>query len=183
MPWTRKRAVVDVLVYEPRPVYPDQGLPPSIGGGPIFPEGGGGEGPWEPGLPEHPWVPGEGFPGFPERPGHPLPRPPRNYPIVPDGGDMPDHPHLPDLNDGGHWGKVFDPRPKSGGGQSFPAYITHPEPPQVEEDYDPKHPKSGLPGSWVAVVYRDGLTWAWCPSPPETPEPGEPDFPEREPKS
>jgi hypothetical protein len=181
MPFVTGYARVRVWV-PPSIGHPGQPLPPEIGW-PLPPgEGGGGEGPWEPGYPEFPWVPGEGRPGLPERPGHPLPRPPRSYPVVPDGGDMPDHPELPDLNDGGHWGQVYDPRPKAGGGQAFPAYITHPEPPQVEEDYEPKHPKSGRPGSWVTVVYRDGLTWAWCPSPPSEEGPTDPEFPEREPK-
>lgn len=173
-----------VLVYEPPAFAPGQ--PPDWG----IPEGGyPGQGlPGEPDYPDHgfhPEYPGQGLPGspgYPGRPGQGLPRPSRNYPIVPGGGEMPDHPALPDLNDGGHWGRVHEGK----SAQSFPAYVTSPEPPQVEDDYSPKHPSAGRPGSWVTVIYRETLTWAWCPSAPSdegsSPGQGLPDYPVREPK-
>lgn len=158
------------------PDYPSQGLPPSYPGRP-------GHGlPWPgfpgrpgQGLPRPPWgetdpgwgveegAPGQGlpgWPGFPEYPGQPLPRPPRGpYPIVPVGEDIGGHPPLPDLNMPGVWGRVHPPKAVL----SFPAFIVYGEPPEVDEDYQPRHPKQGVPGDWATVLYGDGICWAWVP--------------------
>jgi hypothetical protein len=139
------------------PDYPDQGLPevpPGIGGGPIYP------------------------PGFPERPGQPLPRPPRPvYPVVDDPDDLGAHPELPDLNMA-HRVQITD------GTDTFTGYVLDPEPPQVEEGYEPRFPERGLPGTWVAVLYGSSLSWAWVRTPgvPGAPDQGGPGAPEREPK-
>jgi hypothetical protein len=165
--------------------YPDQGLPgepPGIGGGPIFP----------PGFPEYPDTglpevpPGIGggpvLPGWPERPGQPLPpvgRPPRPvYPVVEDPDDLGGHPALPDLN-------MTVRIMITDGTDQFTGYVLHPEPPQVEEGYEPRYPTRGLPGTWVAVLYGAVLAWAWVRTPgtgPEPPDHNLPEFPEREPK-
>jgi hypothetical protein len=154
------------------PGYPDQGLP----GWPDYPDTG---------LPEVPPGIGGGpvLPGWPERPGHPLPpvgRPPRPvYPVVDDPDDLGGHPVLPDLNMS-HRVTLTD------GTDQFTGYVLDPEPPQVEEGYEPRHPERGLPGTWVAVLYGSGLAWAWVRTPGTRPEgePGQglPGFPEREPK-
>ena len=73
------------------------------------------------------------------------------------------------------------------GQDQFTAYAVEPEPPQVEEGYEPRFPTKGLPGTWVVVLYRDALTWAWVRTPGAPAEPGEPGQglpgdPEREPK-
>jgi hypothetical protein len=159
------------------PGYPDQGLP----GFPEYPGQGLPRPPWTPrppgnwlpegslpgqGLPGDPEYPDQGlpgWPGFPERPGQGLPRPPRvAYPIVPEGGDLPGHPVVPDLNMPGHWGRVRQPKAVN----SFPAWIVTGDVPEVEEGYEPRPPKQGHPGSWVTIMYGDGLANAWCPSPP-----------------
>ena len=168
--------------------YPDQGLP------------GGGEYP-DQGLP--------GRPGYPGRPGQGLPRPPR--PVdpdwgVPEGGypdqglpELPGRPARPvypiieDHELGGHpEAEVLDLNMTrritvTDGQDQFTAYALEPDPPQVEEGYEPRHPTRGLPGTWVAVLYGSGLTWAWVRTPGSPPEEGEPghlpSFPgEREPK-
>jgi hypothetical protein len=156
------------------PTYPDQGLPPGIGGGPIFPDYP------DQGLPELPPGIGGGpiYPGLPERPGQPLPRPPRPvYPVVPDPEDLGGHPELPDLN-------MTRRITISDDGDQFTGYVLMPEPPQVEEGYEPRLPTRGLPGSWVAVLYGSSLAWAWVRTPgvPGEPDQGGPDAPEREPK-
>jgi hypothetical protein len=161
--------------------YPDQGLPgepPGIGGGPVFP-------PDYPdqGLPEVPPGIGGGpvIPGWPERPGQGLPpvgRPPRPvYPVVDDPDDLGRHPEVPDLNMS-HRVQITD------GTDTFTGYVLDPEPPQVEEGYEPRHPERGLPGTWVAVLYGASLAWAWVRTPgvPGAPDQGGPGFPEREPK-
>jgi hypothetical protein len=142
------------------PGVPDQGLPP-------YPDQG---------LP-----PGGEWPGVPERPGQPLPRPPRPerpvYPVVPDPEDLGGHPELPDLN--------MTRRIKiSDGADEFTGYVLDPEPPQVEEGYEPRFPTRGLPGSWVAVLYVGELAWAWVRTPgaPDQGLPDVPGFPDREPK-
>ena len=158
------------------PGYPDQGLPPGIGGGPIYPPGS----PDYPdqGLPEVPPGIGGGpvLPGWPERPGQGLPpvgRPPRpTYPVVPDPEDLGGHPELPDLN-------MTRRITITDGDDQFTGYVLDPEPPQVEEGYEPRYPERGLPGTWVAVLYGT-LAWAWVRTPGERPE--APEFPEREPK-
>jgi hypothetical protein len=161
--------------------YPDQGLPPGIGGGPIFPPGF----PDYPdqGLPEVPPGIGGGpiIPGWPERPGQGLPpvgRPPRPvYPVVDDPDDLGGHPEVPDL--------AMTTRIRvTDGADEFTAYALHPEPPQVEEGYEPRYPERGLPGTWVAVLYGASLVWAWVRTPgaPGAPDQGGPGFPEREPK-
>jgi hypothetical protein len=141
------------------PGFPDQGLPevpPGIGGGPVLP-------------------------GWPERPGQPLPpvgRPPRPvYPVVDDPDDLGGHPELPDLNMS-HRVQLTD------GTDQFTGYVLDPEPPQVEEGYEPRYPERGLPGTWVAVLYGASLAWAWVRTPgvPGAPDQGGPGFPEREPK-
>jgi hypothetical protein len=175
MPYVDGYAKVRVWVPGPPPLpgfpdqglpgFPDQGLPdepPGIGGGPIIPE----------------------RPGWPERPGHPLPpvgRPPRPvYPVVDDPDDLGGHPELPDLNMA-HRVQITD------GTDTFTGYVLDPEPPQVEEGYEPRFPTRGLPGTWVAVLYGSSLAWAWVRTPGSRPEPGEPGQglpgdPEREPK-
>jgi len=173
MPYVTGYAKVRVWVPGALPGAPDQGLPPGIGGGPIFPEYP------DTGLPEVPPGIGGGpilpeFPGFPERPGQGLPRPPRPvYPVVDDPDDLGGHPELPDLNMT-HRITITD------GTDQFTGYVLDPEPPQVEEGYEPRHPERGLPGTWVAVLYGAVLAWAWVRTPGERPEP--PEFPEREPK-
>ena len=154
------------------PGRPDQGLP----GVPEYPDQG------LPGVPEYPDQGLPGWPGFPERPGHPLPpvgRPPRPvYPVVDDPDDLGGHPAVPDLNMT-HRAQITD------GTDTFTAYILDPEPPQVEDDYEPRHPSRGLPGTWVAVLYGSALAWAWVRTPgaPGEPDQGLPNPPEREPKA
>ena len=200
--WARVRVWVPPFVPDQglppgSPGYPDQGLP----GAPEYPDQGlpgWGGFPGRPGqgLPRPPrpvdpgWgvdegaEPGQGLPGwggFPERPGQGLPRPGRAYPIVPEGGDLGGHGDLPDLNMPGFWHGVRASR----GGPVFPAWIVDPDRPEVEDDYEPRYPEHGNPGSWVTVLVGDELAWAWCPSPPaEEGEPGHlPSLPgEREPK-
>jgi hypothetical protein len=173
-----------------------------IGGGPVIP-GRPGQGlPW-PGLPGRPgqglpwpgrpadpgWGIEEGAPGqlpvFPGwgRPGQPLPRPPRPgpFPIVdPDQiGDIAGPPApLPDRNMPGGWATVSaHPEP-----YAFPAWIVDPRGgPEVDEDYVPRPPKHGLPGSWVTVLTDLGIAWAWIPDAPPSEE-TEPETPEREPR-
>lgn len=180
MPLVTGYMKVDVWVPPERaPGRPDQGLPgepPGIGGGPIEPPPGIGGGPV---LPEYP---GQGlpeWPGLPGRPGHPLPRPPRPvYPVVDDPDDLGGHPAVPDLNMT-HRAQITD------GTDTFTAYILDPEPPQVEDDYEPRLPSRGLPGTWVAVLYGSALAWAWVRTPgaPGAPDQGLPDEPERAPKA
>lgn len=158
---------VEAFVPPSRPSFPGepgQGLPPV-----------GGEGPWEPGWPDQGLPPGIGggpiFPG-PEYPDQGLPRPPRPvYPIIEDH-ELGGHDELPDLN-------MTRRITITDGQDQFTAYAVEPEPPQVEEGYEPRWPTKGLPGSWVVVLYRDALTWAWVRTPGA---PGEPVEPEREPK-
>ena len=155
----------------PRPVDPDWGLPEGSAPGQGLP-----------GFPEYPDQGLPGWGGFPGRPGHPLPRPPRGgggYPIVPTG-DVGGHPDLPDLNMPGKWGRVRAPKAV----HSFPAWIVDPrDPPEVEDDYEVRHPKQGHPGTWVTVlVDSDVIAWAWCPSPPDEDDTGE-ELPEVDPVS
>jgi hypothetical protein len=139
-------------IEEGGPAEPGFPIPPEIGGGPILP----------------------GLPDIPVYPGQPLPRPPRPvYPIVSDPDDLGAHGDLPDLN------HAYRAR-LSDGTAEYTGYITDPEPPPVEDDYEPRWPKRGHPGTWVAVVYRSALAWAWVPT-PGTPEQG-PVIPEREPR-
>jgi|HubBroStandDraft_3_1064219.scaffolds.fasta_scaffold82059_2 hypothetical protein len=174
---------VTIYVPEPgEPGHPDQGLPgfPEYPGQPLP------RPPWAP-RPPDPWLPefppgiGGGPvypPGFPERPGQPLPRPPRPvYPVVPDPEDLGGHPELPDLN-------MTRRITISDDGDQFTGYVLMPEPPQVEEGYEPRLPTRGLPGTWVAVLYGSSLAWAWVRTPgvPGEPDQGGPDAPEREPK-
>jgi hypothetical protein len=147
-----------------RPEYPGQPLPPNYPGRP-------GQGlPW-PGRPVDPgWGVEEGRPdqGLP-----PLePRPPRPvYPIIEDH-ELGGHPELPDLN-------MTRRITVTDGQDQYTAYALDPEPPQVEEGYEPRYPTKGLPGSWVAVLYGSALTWAWVRTPgaPEPPEVTEPELP------
>jgi len=169
---------------------------------------GGAPGAPDQGLPGEPEYPDQGLPGFPEYPGHPLPRPPRPgrppewgipeggypdqglppleprpprpvYPIVEDH-ELGGHPELPDLN-------MTRRITVTDGLDTYTAYALEPEPPQVEEGYEPRYPTKGLPGSWVAVLYGAALTWAWVRTPGGRDEdaeaghlPGMP--PDREPK-
>lgn len=166
------------------PGYPDQGLPPGIGGGPIFPPDYPGQPlPGDPDYPSTgfpPGFPGQGLPELPGLPGRPdqgLPRPPRPprpvYPVVDDPDDLGGHPVVPDLNMT-HRVQITD------GTDQFTGYVLEPEPPQVEEGYEPRHPERGLPGSWVAVLYGAVLAWAWVRTPgsPGAPDQGLPAEPE-----
>lgn len=162
---------VEAYVPPTRPTFPGapgQGLP----GEPDYPDQG---------LPESPPGIGGGpiFPG-PEYPDQGLPRPPRPvYPIIEDH-ELGGHDELPDLN-------MTRRITVTDGQDQFTAYAIEPEPPQVEEGYEPRYPTKGLPGTWVVVLYRDALTWAWVRTPGAPAEPGEPGQglpgdPEREPK-
>ena len=148
---------------------PDQGLP----GDPDYPS----QGPGFPGqgLPGFPDYPDQGLPpgaGFPGRPGHGLPRPPRGaYPILPDPEDMGGHPPLPDLNMPGRWVRVSPGKSM----HSFPAWVVYGDQPEVDEDYDARHPVNGQPGTWVVIFYADELCWAWVPSVEGEPGQGLPD--------
>jgi hypothetical protein len=142
------------------PPYPGQPLPP-YPGQPLPPEG---EWPGQP-LPPDPEYPGQPLPpgpGRPEAPGQPLPRPPLPgpFPVVP-GNDIGGHPPLPDLNMPGRWATVTLAKARG----SWPAWIIDPvlDPPEVDEGYEARHPAQGTPGSWVTVLYRDHVTWAWVP--------------------
>jgi hypothetical protein len=184
MPYTDAYMKVRVWVPPGRPSFPGepgQPLPPEVG--------------W-PGLPEQPEPPEIGWPlppsigggpvlppGFPEYPGQPLPRPPRPvYPVVDDPDDLGGHGELPDLNHSRR-SRITD------GTNQFTAYIVDPEPPQVEDDYEPRWPSKGRPGSWHAVLVGSGLAWAWAPDvdpgpgEPGAPDQGGPGAPEREPKA
>jgi hypothetical protein len=102
------------------------------------------------------------------------------YPIVEDHelGGHPEAEHL-DLN---QTRRIL----VTDGQDQYTAYALEPYPPEVEDDYEPRHPTKGLPGTWVAVLYRDSLVWAWVRTPgaPAEGEPGHlPSLPgEREPK-
>ena len=164
-PWTRPGRPPDWGL--PEGDQPGQGLPPGWGGG------------WRPGQPPD-WgieegAPGQGLPGgWPERPGHGLPWPGRPvYPVVDDPDDLGGHPEIPDLNMT-HRILITD------GSDQFTGYVLMFEPPQVEDDYEPRHPSRGLPGTWVTVLYGAHLAWAWVRTPGSPPEP--PEHPEREPK-
>jgi hypothetical protein len=148
----------------------DEGEPPGVGI-PGFPDQG---------LPGWPEFPDQGLPpGYPGRPGQGLPRPPRGaYPILPDPEDMPGHPPLPDLDMPGRWVQVSPGK----SAHRFPAWVVYGEPPEVDEDYSPRHPVNGQPGTWVVILFADTLCWAWVPSVEGEPgEPDEPDGPEVDP--
>lgn len=150
------------------PGFPETGLPGEPGQ-PLPPEVG-----W-PGLPDVPGI--GGGPIFPERPtlpgGRPdqgLPRPPRPvYPVVEDH-DLGGHPEVPDM-------AMTRRITITDGGDQFTGYVLDPEPPQVDDDYEPRPPTRGLPGTWVAVLYGADLAWAWVRTPGEPPE--RPELPER----
>lgn len=161
-----------------QPLPPRPGLPERPGQGLPWPgyPGRPGQGlPW-PGRPADPgwgieeFPPGiGGGPVIPGYPGQPLPRPPRPvYPVVDDPEDLGGHPAVPDLNMT-HRIVITD------GTDQFTGYVLDPEPPQVEDDYEPRPPTRGLPGTWVAVLYGSALAWAWVRTPGTIPEPGEPE--------
>ena len=179
MPYVEGYAKVKVWVPRERPELP---------GGPVDPDWGVDEGGYpDQGLPGYPGRPGQGLPrpprpvdpgwgvdeggypdqGLPELPGRP-PRP--VYPIVEDH-ELGGHPELPDLN-------MTRRITVTDGLDTYTAYALEHEPPQVEEDYEPRYPTKGLPGTWVAVLYGSALTWAWV----RTPGAPEPEEPERAPK-
>jgi hypothetical protein len=141
----------------------DEGFPPGVGI-PGFPDQG---------LPGEPEYPGQGLPpGSPGRPGQGLPRPPRGaYPILPDPEDMAGHPPLPDLNAPGRWVQVTPGKSL----HRYPAWVVYGEPPEVDEDYAPRHPHNGRPGTWVVIYYGAELCWAWVPSVEGEPGQGLPD--------
>lgn len=187
MPYVTGYAKVQVWVPAGAPGAPDQGLPPG-----------------EPGYPEYP---DQGLPpGYPGRPGQGLPRPPRpvdpdwgipegGYPDqgLPPGEPRPPRPVYPIIEDhelGGHPdAEALDLNMTrritvTDGQDTYTAYALEADPPQVEDDYVPRHPTRGLPGTWVAVLYGAGLTWAWVRTPgaPGAPDQGLPGDPVREPK-
>ena len=124
------------------------------------------------GLPGFPDYPGQGLPGAPEYPGQGLPRPPRPvYPIVEDH-ELGVHADLPDLNMTRRI-LITDVQ------DQYTAYALEPYPPEVEDDYEPRFPTKGLPGTWVVVLYLDSLVWAWVRTPGAPVEPEGPDEPER----
>lgn len=171
-----------------RPWYPDQGLPPEVGGGPIIPGRPtlppGWERPEFPGWPERPgnrppgwrpsfpWYPDQGLPPevgggpvIPPRPGIP---PDFQRPEVPEGRftvwpvveaeDIGGHPELPDMNLAGQWIRI------AVGKQSpYWAWVSYEHGP-TPENYEPKPPSRGAPGQWVTVLWYDQMTWAWVPS-------------------
>jgi hypothetical protein len=188
---------VRVWVPDRAPGAPDQGLPPEVPGYPDqglpgFPEYPGQplpRPPWTP-RPPDPWLPefppgiggGPIIPGFPERPGQGLPIPPRvSYPVVDDPDGLGGHPLVPDLN--------MTRRIRiSAGDDQFTGYVLLADPPQVEDDYEPRlPPESWRPGKWLVVLYGTALAWAWVREigAESEGEPGQglPGDPEREPKA
>ena len=177
MPYVTGYAKVQVWVPAGAPGAPDQGLPPESPG---YPDQGLPPG-W-PGRPERPATryparPGPSTPdwgvdegGYPDQGLPPAePRPPRPvYPIIEDH-ELGGHPEAEalDLN-------MTRRITVTDGADQFTAYALEAEPPQVEDDYVPRHPTRGLPGTWVAVLYGAALTWAWVRTPGAPAEPGEP---------
>lgn len=187
MPYVEGYAKVRVWVPRERPELP---------GGPVDPDWGVDEGS----------RPDQGLPGYPGRPGQGLPRPPR--PVDPDWGipegthpdqglppgePRPPRPVYPIIEDhelGGHPdAEALDLNMTrritvTDGQDTYTAYALEADPPQVEDDYVPRHPTRGLPGTWVAVLYGAALTWAWVRTPgaPGAPDQGLPGEPGREPK-
>lgn len=151
-------------IYRPlpgRPVDPGWGVEEGGGGG---------------GIPTHPWVPPE------YRPEHPWVPPQR--PTLPDPGDrftiwpvvtvedIGGHPDLPDMNEPGVWVRVAVSK-----AAPYPAYIPlEPAMRHRDGEYEPKPPVHGTPGTWVTVLYRDEICWAWVP---DIEQPSVPDLPER----
>jgi hypothetical protein len=115
--------------------------------------------PWVPG-----WEPGDELPGIwpgphPEHPimlpgmpgwGTPLP-PDEKPPTEPPAVDI-----LPDLNSPGFWTWVVYPN------YQRPGFIQTSL--NTGEDHEPKPPKRGTPGEWIAVYNTIvGHTYAWLP--------------------
>jgi hypothetical protein len=142
---------------------PDQGLPPMIGGGPVYPPaypdqglpGGGGLPPgiW-PNPPGGGHRPDQGLPGggSPGQPGHLPSYPPQIWPRPPGGGSPPSAGQLPGYHpDQGLPGGGQGPYP-------LPAYT------QSQIGSPPAHVDDGK-GSWVLIAVQGRTMWAWTQPP------------------
>jgi hypothetical protein len=146
------------------PVDPGWGIPegPGIGGGPIIPPPEVGGGPIIPERPSYPGRPGQGLPGRWQV-----------WPAVTPPEEIGGHPDLPDLNYG-QWERVAVAKQAP-----YPAFVPTYIPnvgrmatTEDGEEYEPRYPKRGTPGTWVVIVYWGDLAWAWVPDfeVPEAPE-------------
>jgi hypothetical protein len=170
----KQYVIIEAWVYEQGevgiPGYPDQGLPPGIGGGPIEPPPGVGGGPVIPGYPERPGHPLP-WPGYPGRPGQGLPRPPMGRPEFPwvPGGEgpetgLPGTPEFPWVPGGGFPG--FPGRP----GQGLPIpegrFSVWPVVDAEDVGGHPLLPDMSLPGLWVRVAVNKAASYpAWVTYP------------------
>jgi hypothetical protein len=85
------------------------------------------------------------------------------FPVVPRGtlGPAPTWPDLNQMTLVTVTTAAFEPL-----GVAWPAWVDTPE----AETPGPRRPDRGLPGSWVTVLYRGEVRWAWIPDPAADPE-------------